>query len=947
MATETMPPNTAPAQKMSRYRSVRRAQEQQQQQPQTESEAPPVPSMPSMPPMPPIVDMEPQKDAQISRSMSRYHRRPPTSHATTPAVLAVPAVPSPRSNTLQEHQTSQIPPPLPSPARNRAVSSPHHASYSANTAQHRPRTAKQRTDTSAAGSSHSHSPRSDNSARELLLKERERQRLLKEKYEAEARVQREVKQAEIDRLERQRKEEEEAALLKAQREAEEAEVVRRQKEEQKAELERGKRLRKAETQKVLQQREEEARKARQEKERRAKLEEERVRKAPTSSPPVSPPRYDTSHGLFKRRKDDGLTSSAPIAEGSRAPQINLQLSEREPETIRPGGGGAVLGIDAPTSAVNAGDRRVTVICGKMRIQLPVTPTTTPLDLIKSAATILAEPIDVRTAVMQEMFVKVSITRPLRNYEYVRDVMNSWDADNQNDLTIIDSELDGIDQDDLLAYKVSDTRPEGMSCFIQYSSRPGKWSKRYLTLRPDGQLVMGKNEKVKEKDQENILTMTDYDIYSVTQTKLARVRPPKKICFAVKSLQKSNIFADESQYVHFFCTNDRAIATLFYKSLQQWRSWYLKHQKGEGLKKKPVAQRNISGGEPAAIVPSHIRGESVGSHYQLGQFSSLLDLEDFNKQLDAIEVHKPGEFPDDKPLSGLNTRAIHTRKKSLRVKQPPPSAFNRNAPVLDNSSQPNTRQNSMRQSLDQQEEDTFAPSGLLGRGYTVRQAAVQEREQKANGPFTDGPSLISGMDRLAALNNDSSLSRKPSTRSNHHRQNSSDLQRSGSRRVPGMPEPLVDLRPTYRPPPQHANKGKGFNPGVAAGPLVESATSIEEAIKVPPSTDWRARPTTGRAYGNGGHERTKSLKGRGEPLAAYTNNNHTGVPDDDQKAFTGGGLLSQAGYSQGPALVGRGVMDGSKAKGPMINLYEGNQIAPGSLLSALPDSNGLIIDRSGK
>jgi hypothetical protein len=100
------------------------------------------------------------------------------------------------------------------------------------------------------------------------------------------------------------------------------------------------------------------------------------------------------------------------------------------------------------------------------------------------------------------------------------------------------------------------------------------------------------------------------------------------------------------------------------------------------------------------------------------------------------------------------------------------------------------------------------------------------------------------------------------------------------------------------------------------------------------------------YGTGGHERTRSLKGRGEPLAAYTVNNHSGVPEDDREAFTGG-LLSQAGYSQGFAPVGRGVMDGSKAKGPMLNLREDHQIAQGSLLSALPDSNGPIIDRSGK
>lgn len=154
---------------------------------------------------------------------------------------------------------------------------------------------------------------------------------------------------------------------------------------------------------------------------------------------------------------------------------------------------------------------MTVACGNKRIKLPVTPTTTPLDLIKTAATVLTDPIDVRTAAISEYFITVGITRPLRNYEHVRDIMNSWDTDDQNELTIIDTQLDGVDQDDLLSYKVPETRPEGVSCFIQYSSKPGKWSKRYLTLRPDGQLVMAKNEKAKEKDQENICTLTNFSM----------------------------------------------------------------------------------------------------------------------------------------------------------------------------------------------------------------------------------------------------------------------------------------------------------------------------------------------------------------------------------------------------------------------------------------------------
>lgn len=559
---------------------------------------------------------------------------------------------------------------------------------------------------------------------------------------------------------------------------------------------------------------------------------------------------------------------------------------------------------------------------------------------------MTDTIPVRTAVAMEWFKKVDIKRPLRNYEYVRDVMNSWDYDDQNELIIIDSTIDGVNQDELLSYGVPDKRPEGMSCMLNYSSKPGKWSKRWFLLRPDGQLVTAKNEKA--RDQENVCHLTDYDIYHVTQSKMARVKPPKKIVFAVKSLQKSNIFADESQYVHFFCTNDGNIANMFWKALQSWRSWHLKYEKGEGLKKSPATKKVLDSTGPGILPggPSHSRGESVGSHYQLGAFTSLIDMSDFNKKLDEIEVHKPGEYPDDAPLSKLGSaQAIHARQRSLRIKQAPPLSRGLAALATNNAPEDNSRKNSITPSHRSQEEEAFAAGGLLGRTYTTRQKAAQDREQKQNGAFTDGPSLISNMDQLAATGG-SGLYRSSSTRSNnnYHQRTSSDLRRTASKRVPGMPQPLIDLTPQYKPPPQFAKQGKGYNPGANAGPLVESATSMEEAISVPSSTDWRAKPRP--VYAPQPNERTKSLKGRGQPLAAHTVNNHSGAPQDDREAFTGG-LLSQAGYAQGHATVGRGVMDGSKARGPMLDFGDERQFQSGSLLANMGGTNAPIIDRSGK
>lgn len=581
---------------------------------------------------------------------------------------------------------------------------------------------------------------------------------------------------------------------------------------------------------------------------------------------------------------------------------------------------------------------------KRRIQLPVTPTTTALDLFKSADVILSDTVPVRTAVALEWFKKVDVKRPLRNYEYVRDVMNSWDYDDQNELIIIDSAIDGIDQDELLSYGVPEKRPEGMSCTLNYSSRPGKWTKRYFLLRPDGQLITAKSEKA--RDQENVCHLTDYDIYHVTQAKTARVKPPKKIVFAVKSLQKSNIFADESQYVHFFCTNDRGVADTFWKALQSWRSWHLKWEKGEGLKKSPATKKVLDSAGPGILpgASSHSRGESVGSHYQLGAFTSLIDMSDFNKKLDEIEVHKPGEYPDDAPLSKLGSaQAIHARQRSLRVKQAPPISRGLAALATNTAPDDNTRKSSITNSHRSQEEETFAAGGLLGRTYTTRQRAVAEREQKQNGAFTDGPSLIGSMDHMA-VQSGSGLNRSSSTRSSHHRRTSSDMRRTASKRLPGMPQPLIDLTPQYRPPPQFAKQGKGYNPGSNAGPLVESATSMEEAIVVPSSTDWRAKPRP--VYAPQPNERTKSLKGRGQPLAAHTVNNHNGAPQDDREAFTGG-LLSQAGYAQGHATVGRGVMDGSKARGPMLDFADEKQFQSGSLLANIGGTSSPVVDRSGR
>ena len=100
--------------------------------------------------------------------------------------------------------------------------------------------------------------------------------------------------------------------------------------------------------------------------------------------------------------------------------------------------------------------------------------------------------------------------------------------------------------------------------------------------------------------------------------------------------------------------------------------------------------------------------------------------------------------------------------------------------------------------------------------------------------------------------------------------------------------------------------------------------------------------------NNGNEATKALKGRGEALAAYAVNNHENVPEDSNSAFTGGGLRARAKFRQGHTPVGHGVMDGSKARGPMLDMREDSKFASGSLLASVNrvqgGNSGPVIDR---
>lgn len=550
--------------------------------------------------------------------------------------------------------------------------------------------------------------------------------------------------------------------------------------------------------------------------------------------------------------------------------------------------------DAPVSAVNSGDRSVRVRYKNSSITLAVTPVTHVEDILSSAANYFTD-VDPSTFILMESFSsnQIGLQRPLRRYEYVRDIMNSWAYDGENALFIIPtSSAEGLRP--LEAPNVPVERPTDTTFHLYHSQRPRKWDKRYVTLHSDGQVTVSK--KLQAKNQTSICHISDFDIYTPTVHTVTDIRPPKMTCYAIKSQQKSNLFVSNDTFVHFFSTNDRRMADDWYQAVQTWRSWYLVHVLGAGDPQVDMNRRN----------------EAMGRHHS---------------NRNSIDRHVSD--PDPQPLidhTRSSPKDLFSRRKGAREHAPPPSAFPKK---LTPDAEPTGP-------LLQKDESPFSPTGFLGRTYSMRQRDMREREEREKRmneePFTSQGLCLSN--RIPSRSNVKSSSHDPS---------GPGLSRANSIRQ----KPLVDLTPVYQEPPQHRNKGKGITvePGV---PLVEAATSLElatNAIVPPPSTTWRRQPEESQTQPQSRFRyrsnTVRSANPQAQRRAPSTHHTAPSSPTRDYETspefpFAPNSLLARSTSTAARGNpVGHGVATGDRnATKPMLDLSEDNPFADGSLLRQL-------------
>lgn len=452
-------------------------------------------------------------------------------------------------------------------------------------------------------------------------------------------------------------------------------------------------------------------------------------------------------------------------------------------------------FDAPKSAVNAGERTVRVKYREFQVPVTIVPSTTPADVIRSVSEKVSSPIDEDSSVMLESFKQLGLERPLRRYEHIRDVLNSWDSDAQNTLIVEPSTTGGYD-DELNMKNVPRKQPENSSFHLYHSQQPGHWDKREVTLRFDGQMLIAKSSGA---ETSNICHLSDFDIYIPTAKQMAKkIRPPKRICFAVKSQQKSNMFMSTVNFVHFFSSNDRKVAKALYTAVQEWRSWYLVNIMGKGAERP-----SQSLGAPKQPLAHLDRGQFLAKSRQRTRAPHKTHTSQQAPNKISLET---GIFPSkqqigDSSLPIPRTTRLENCPTEHGEKQAPPVAATQYSSTAIPAGDP------------------LPNSGLPGRAYTERQRAQQGRDP-----------------RLAVAS-----AQQPTSSSSPVKPPTTELKRLSSQLK--KPRPLIDLTPQYQEPPQHLRKGKGVTPGhIPAGGLVDIATSPDVAIPIPPTASWR-RPGT--------------------------------------------------------------------------------------------------------
>jgi hypothetical protein len=300
----------------------------------------------------------------------------------------------------------------------------------------------------------------------------------------------------------------------------------------------------------------------------------------------------------------------------------------------------------------------------------------------------------------ECWPTLGVQRPVRYFELVVDVMNTWDVGASSQLSHLrlGKNVWGESNTRLETYPKAEPAI-GETMFYYYVTADKKWSRRTISIG-GGILNLTKKEKPSyDKDYLQTINLDSFDIYSFIDpfAPSSKLRCPTKFCFALKSQHKQSLFGKNAVFAHYFAIDDQTLFTRWFGVIQEAKARMIAEKKGIAPWVKPTKEEKV-------------RTPLDERHNPFADGSPASDRgRPFPKPLiSPEELSRP-------PSSGVDmqrSKSLH-RGRSVRTAR------------HDRSPAPNGLVGNLH-------EEVFSPGGLLGADYEEKKrlALLQYKEERA-------------------------------------------------------------------------------------------------------------------------------------------------------------------------------------------------------------------------
>lgn len=494
-------------------------------------------------------------------------------------------------------------------------------------------------------------------------------------------------------------------------------------------------------------------------------------------------------------------------------------------------------------------------------------------------------------ILMESWPTLGLQRQIRHFEFLSDVVGTWDPDSTQCHLRIEKICWGYTNLPLSDFPKEEPT-SGVAQLMYFNKLEKKWSRRWVKLG-NGSVRIAKKDKPRDKDFTQTIGLDSFDVYYFTNPPMPheKLKCPTKYCFALKSQHQLSLFGKDSVYCHYFATENEAQMSEWYSLIRDLKSRLIAEKRSIAWW---TAESDSDAKSTSAESASPTASPGRGRHRQ----KPLISPEELAQPPPAMDMPKSRGMSRERSLRHARSMTrVGTKKNRSPSSKPSESVGD--------------------------DETVFLSGGLLGQDYEdkkrLAQLAYKEERAQPNKEFAlssqasgyrnmspRGPrqplvSMDTSPKEGKGLQRRETVASRPTTA---QKQGGTLLSFNEEEGIPSLP---------------HHRRGRGHTvsgqDSKSKGGLISFAKSPAGEVPLPPASQMA------------GHIRPGTGKGR----------SHRGESGDEETAFTGTGLLSHGYHSAGAGTVGHGIANGRDAVGrngeitPLLNPHHKSVFAPGSLL----------------